>query len=83
LTALDISKNTALTYLWCMENRLTSLDVSNNTKLEELSCDYNPGDGTVFPVTAWFDNNVIPSNFTTGDWYYYGAAITIDYRKAE
>ena len=38
LTALDISKNTALTYLNCDNNQLTALDVSNNTALEVLVC---------------------------------------------
>ena len=40
LTALDVSKNTALTRLWCYNNQLTALDVSRNTALEELRC-YN------------------------------------------
>ncbi len=83
LTALDVSKNTALTYLICDGNRLTTLDVSKNTALIGLYCKYNPGDGTVFPVTAWFDNNAIPLGFTAGSWDYGGTTITIDYRKAE
>ncbi len=83
LTSLDISKNTALIYLDCHSNRLSSLDVSNNTALIYLACEHNPGDGTVFPVTAWFDNNAIPLGFTAGSWDYDGAAITIDYRQAE
>lgn len=41
LTALDLSKNTALKYLYCRENRLTSLDVSKNIELRELSSDGN------------------------------------------
>ncbi len=41
LTSLDVSKNTALTYLICSSNNLTSLDVSKNTKLTELDCGYN------------------------------------------
>ncbi len=41
LTALDISKNTALNTLSCYENQLTLLDVSNNTALEYLYCSYN------------------------------------------
>ncbi len=81
LTSLDISKNTAVIYLDCHSNRLTSLDVSNNTALIYLACEHNPGDGTVFPVTAWFDNNAIPLGFTAGSWDYDGAAITIDYQN--
>ena len=38
LTSLDVSKNSALTHLWCFDNQLTSLDVSKNTKLIYLSC---------------------------------------------
>ena len=38
LTSLDLSNNTALTYLDCSENQLTSLDVSNCTALMYLSC---------------------------------------------
>ena len=41
LTALDVSRNTALTELRCDYNQLTSLDVSRNTALTELRCDYN------------------------------------------
>ena len=38
LTTLDLSHNTALTYLRCNYNQLTSLDVSNNTALTALIC---------------------------------------------
>ena len=41
LTTLDVSKNTALTELWCNGNLLTSLDVSHNTTLTELHCNFN------------------------------------------
>ena len=41
LTALDVSKDTALTVLWCSENQLTALDVSKNTVLTRLRCDRN------------------------------------------
>jgi Leucine-rich repeat (LRR) protein len=41
LTSIDVSKNTALTYLNCRFNQLTSLDVSNNTELTELACENN------------------------------------------
>ncbi|MCH5174927.1 MAG: hypothetical protein J1F40_03480, partial [Prevotellaceae bacterium] len=40
LTALDVSKNTALTDLYCSDNQLTALDVSKNTALTYLEC-YN------------------------------------------
>ena len=41
LTALDVSKNTALTELYCSRNQLTTLDVSKNTALTDLDCGYN------------------------------------------
>ena len=41
LTALDVSKNTALTKLVCSNNQLTALDVSKNTALRELYCQNN------------------------------------------
>ncbi|MDR0955364.1 MAG: leucine-rich repeat domain-containing protein [Rikenellaceae bacterium] len=90
LTSLDVSKNTALEYLFCENNQLTSLDVSKNTALYYLYCPYNPGDGvSKFPVTAWFDNNSIPTgtapsgntySFTTWDWWFNEATITPDYQ---
>ncbi len=85
LTALDVSKNTALTYLRCGDNQLTALDVSKNTALIWLNCKWNPGDGSVFPVKAWFDNNSIPNseNFTSESWEYNGKTVRIDYRKSK
>ena len=41
LTALDVSKNTALKGLFCYNNQLTALDVSKNTALTTLSCSNN------------------------------------------
>lgn len=49
--------------------------------LTYLSCSGNPGDGTVFPVTAWFDNTNVPKDFPTS-YLYNGKTITIDYKKA-
>ena len=81
LTSLDISDNTVLTLLNCTENQLTSLDISNNTALTKFYCDGNPGNGTIFPVTAWFDNGSIPDDFTKYNWDYNGNTITISYIK--
>jgi len=85
LTTLDVSKNTVLIWLSCFDNQLTTLDVSKNMALTWFFCHYNPGDGSVFPVTAWFDNNSIPNSedFTTGSWSYNGKTVRIDYRKAD
>lgn len=41
LTALDVSKNTALKNLDCINNWLTSLDVTKNTALNFLECTNN------------------------------------------
>ena len=41
ITALDVSKNTALYSLYCDFNQLTNLDVSKNTALTVLDCSYN------------------------------------------
>ncbi len=81
-----------MTQIACMVNQLSSLDIRYNTKLKWLYCFENPGDGeSLFPVTAWFDNNTIPANMElyfsdTSDgnsWNYDGKTITIDFRKAE
>jgi Leucine-rich repeat (LRR) protein len=41
LTALDVSRCTALDNLMCNNNQLTALDVSKNTALHNLECNYN------------------------------------------
>ena len=41
LTCLNVSKNTALTTLYCNYNNITSLDVSYNTALKTFSCASN------------------------------------------
>ena len=41
LSALDVTKNTALETLYCQDNSLTSLDLTQNTKLRQLSCSTN------------------------------------------
>ena len=86
LPSLDVSRNTALTELYCSDNQLTSLDVSRNTALTLLDCSYNPGDGvSSFPITAWFDNETVPTGLDVyaSSWTYDGKTITIDFRKAE
>jgi len=42
ITALDVSKNTALMELGCYNNQITHLDVSKNTELTKLECWANP-----------------------------------------
>lgn len=41
ITSLDLSQNTALTYLWCGGNQLASLDVSQNIALTQLTFSFN------------------------------------------
>jgi hypothetical protein len=42
LTALDVTNNTNLTYLNCLQNwNIAALDVTHNTKLTTLVCDFN------------------------------------------
>ena len=69
LTALDVSKNTALTDLDCRKNQLTSLDVSN-TNMDDLDCDDN-----IYQIVVGndrtFDLSTLPGNFNvakTSDW---------------
>ena len=38
LSALDVSKNTALVKLYCYNNQLMTIDVSKNTALQDLYC---------------------------------------------
>lgn len=84
LSTLDVTRNTKLAALWCHYNQLAELDISKNRELTQLYCDHNPGDGTVFPVTAWFGNDNIPNYFgPRGSWEINGKTITVDYRKAE
>ena len=40
-TELDVSQNTALTELVCLNNQLTDLDLSQNTTLNALFCERN------------------------------------------
>ena len=41
LTSIDLSNNTALTWLDCSGNQLISLDLSQNVNLEHLACVHN------------------------------------------
>ncbi len=62
---------------------LEGIDLTNNTALFDLEFNNNPGDGTTFLVEAWFDDNDVPDNFTTGTWGYDGNTITIEYRNVD
>lgn len=83
LKSLDVSKSTALTELLCQRNLLTGLDITNNTALTSLPCSGNPGKSGKFTVTAWFSNDAVPEDFTTGTWSYNGQTVEIEYVKAE
>ncbi len=83
ITKLDVSKNVALQRLACYDNQLKGLDISKNTNLNTLWCDANPGAKGVFEVTAWFDNDNIPTSgdFTKSKWEFGGKEVTISYRR--
>ena len=80
---IDISRNTALTHFDCSDNDLTSLDISRNTALTYFNCSGNPGKSGKFTVTAWFGNDDVPEDFTTGSWNSNGQTVEIEYVKAE
>ena len=52
LESLDVSKNTALKYLYCQHNQLTGLDVSKNTVLNYLYLSGNQLRIIVFPKSS-------------------------------
>lgn len=83
LTNLDVSKNTWLYQLDCHNTLLTNLDISKNTSLRHLCCKENPGNGSKFPVKAWFSNYSIPNtlNIDAKSWEYNGNTIAIDFYK--
>ena len=58
-------------------------DISRNTALTYFNCSGNPGKSGKFTVTAWFDNNDVPEDFTTGSWNSNGQTVEIEYVKAE
>ncbi len=70
LSSLDTSNNTALTDLSCTWNWLRSLDISKNTALTTLICWDNPGNGEIFPIKAWFDDDSVPQGWSTEPWQY-------------
>lgn len=81
LTSLDLSKNTKLKTLRCTGNQLASLDISASPGLTSLHCHDNPGNGSTFPITAWFDNGSIPStlNIYRDSWEWEGNTIIADF----
>lgn len=81
LTTLNVTENTKLRALACTHNQLTILDVSKNTELAELKCWNNPGNGTVFPLTAWFDEDNMPL-YQLKEWTYNGKRITLQLQKS-
>ncbi|GBU22945.1 Internalin-J precursor [Fibrobacteres bacterium R8-0-B4] len=84
-TALDVSKNTALTYLDCSANQLTALDVSENTALTYLDCNYNKLtalDVSKNTALGQLDcGNQIRTNYVFGGWYT-DAAYTAQWNNA-
>ena len=64
LTALDLSKNTALEVLDCSNNQMNDLDVSKNTALIELDCSNNKltaidvSNNTALTILDCYDNQL-------------------------
>lgn len=84
LTALDLSRCPELYELSCSNNQLASLDISKNTNLEILHCYSNPGTGTDFPLTAWFDDNNIPASLQINamEWTHGNNRVTVRVQKS-
>ncbi len=82
LALLNVSENPNLKTLHCHDNKLVSLDISKNTSLDKLLFFSNPGDGTRFFISAWFDNDSCPKKFQTEPWVYHGGGtIYVIYQK--
>lgn len=70
LTALDVSKSTALVELYCLGNKLTTLDVSKNTALENLNCFSNSltalnlSSNTNIKLVQVYNNRISAANMT-------------------
>ncbi|HIG33006.1 MAG TPA: hypothetical protein EYQ09_06200 [Flavobacteriales bacterium] len=68
MTALDVSSNTVLDYLYCSSNQLTSIDVSGATVLNYLACRDNQltsldvSNNTVLTYLACWYNQLININ---------------------
>ena len=89
LTALDVSKNTALTKLECQYNQLTTLDVTNNTALTDLSCLSNQltsltlGENSVLSHLFCYNNSLTQIDIfgcpqlITGRGYYHDSGVQI------
>ena len=58
LTALDVSKNTALDDLNCSSNQLTTIDLSKNQLIRSINCDGNPLQKIILSRS-----NKLPSDF--------------------
>ena len=70
MTALDVSKNMALTELYCNDNQLTSLDLSNTNIMNDPNCGNN-----IYQIVVdndpTFDLSILPGNFVVAnasDW---------------
>ncbi len=69
--------------VFCFAVSLSEILLQNGVTLTDMECRDNPGDGAIFQIDAWFDNNSIPAYFTTGSLHDSGCRITINYRIKE
>lgn len=74
---LDVSNNIFLGYLVCSYNDLKSIDISNNVRLYQVECDGNPGDGSIFLLSAWFGEEYIPISIFDYEWEYNGHTVSV------
>lgn len=79
LTELDVSKNTALTYLDCRSTSITNLDISKNTALTTLYCDstmitsLNLSNNTALTMLTCSDTNIPYVDLTNTSVTYFSA----------
>ena len=84
ISEIDLVDKPGLRLIYLGENNLTELDLTgcNPDKVIGFTCSKNPGRDGEFRVKAWFDNNSIPANFTTGGWVYGTDNVKVVYEDA-
>ncbi len=84
ISEIDLVDKPGLRLIYLGENNLTELDLTgcNPDKVIGFTCSKNPGRDGEFRVKAWFDNNSIPANFTTGGWVYGTDNVKVVYENA-
>ncbi|MBO4955010.1 MAG: hypothetical protein J6C77_01220 [Muribaculaceae bacterium] len=81
LETIDLSGCPQLQQLISFDNLLEGLDITVNRKLTMLYTMINPGHDGKFIIRAWFGNDDVPDNFSSGSWTYEDK-VTVEYIKA-